>query len=170
MLSLWQSAATTIMLCALQYFKINERHGTVQNKQWQKRSAKGERSGGFFRIRRDHLWQSQINACQKYFAAHIDKDMVCDILAGERVPPFKRMFTYVPGSRVRFSKFKVPGSLKFALYFPENFSLIPSKRARHLFTNLKWFQTLPWLWNKCSCRACAQSEVAILTLPGNVVK
>lgn len=55
--------------------------------------------------------------------------MVCDILAGERVPPYKKMFTYVPGSRV-------PGSLKFAPYFPENFSVISSKGARHFFTNL----------------------------------
>jgi len=27
-----------------------------------------------------------VEACQKYFAAQIDKDMVCDILAGERGP------------------------------------------------------------------------------------
>jgi len=29
-------------------------------------------------------------ACQKYFAAQIDKDMVCDILAGERGPSCKK--------------------------------------------------------------------------------
>ena len=61
-----------------------------------------------------------VDACQKYFAAHIDKDMVCDILAGERGLSCKKMCqipdhiyarfthavsTYIPGSRVRFSKY-----------------------------------------------------------------
>jgi len=31
-----------------------------------------------------------VEACQKYFAAQIDKNMVCDILAGERGPSCKK--------------------------------------------------------------------------------
>ena len=63
-----------------------------------------------------------VNACQKYSAAHIDKDMVCDILTGESGPSRKKtsqipdhkafyvrfiaaMSTHLSGSRVRFSKY-----------------------------------------------------------------
>ena len=62
----------------------------------------------------DITFDNVVDACQKYFAADIDKDMFCDILAGERAPPFKKMCqipnhkvsvlcafhacTYVPGS------------------------------------------------------------------------
>ena len=67
-----------------------------------------------------------VDACQTYFAAHIDKDMFRDILAGERGPPciedvpnsrpqsVLRAFhvsTYVPGSQilVEFERDKFPG-------------------------------------------------------------
>ena len=63
-----------------------------------------------------------VDACQEYFAAHIDKGMVCDILAGERGSSSKKMCqipdhkvfyvrlikavsTYITGSRLRFSKY-----------------------------------------------------------------
>ena len=39
----------------------------------------------------DEITFDVIDACHKYFAAHIDKDMGCDILAGERGPYCKRM-------------------------------------------------------------------------------
>ena len=41
----------------------------------------------------DITFDNVVDACQKYFAAHIDKDMLCDILAGEfeRGPPCKKM-------------------------------------------------------------------------------
>ena len=33
------------------------------------------------------------------------------------------------------------------------------KSIRHLFIiNVKWFQELPWLWNRCRCQAWAQSR------------
>ena len=61
-----------------------------------------------------------VDACQTYFAAHIDKDMVCDILPGELGPSCKKMCqipdhiyvrlinavsTHILGSRVQFSKY-----------------------------------------------------------------
>ena len=39
----------------------------------------------------DITFDNIVEACQKYFAAQIDKDMVCDILAGERGPSCKKM-------------------------------------------------------------------------------
>ena len=120
-----------------------------QNKQRQKRSAKGKRSGGeseiivqrmtaevtkkqqkytrigpreFVPFEFDEItFDNVVKACQKYFAAHIAKDMVCDILAGEHGPSCKKMCqipdhkvsyvrfinvvpTYVPGKRVWFFK------------------------------------------------------------------
>ena len=41
----------------------------------------------FYEITFDNI----VEACQKYFAVQIDKDMVCDILAGERGPSCKKM-------------------------------------------------------------------------------
>ena len=128
-----------------------------QNKQRQKRSAKGNRSGGesieskdeinvqrmssevtgkqqnytridigareFVPFQFDEItFDNVVDACQKYLAAHIDKDMVCDIVAGERGPSCKKMCqipdhkvfyvrfinvasSCVPGSRIRFSKY-----------------------------------------------------------------
>ena len=53
---------------------------------------------------------------------------------------------YKTGSRV--------GS-EMRIYFSRNFSLISSKRVRHLLPNLSRFEKLPWLWNRSSCRAWA---------------
>ena len=45
-----------------------------------------------------------VEACQKYFAAQIDKDMVCDILAGERGPSCKKM-CQIPDHKVFYVRF-----------------------------------------------------------------
>ena len=45
-----------------------------------------------------------IEACQKYFAAQINKDMVCDILAGERGPSCKKM-CQIPDHKVFYVRF-----------------------------------------------------------------
>ena len=45
-----------------------------------------------------------VDACQKYFAAHIDKDMFCDILADERGPPCKKM-CQIPDHKVFYVRF-----------------------------------------------------------------
>ena len=44
-----------------------------------------------------------VEACQKYFAAQIDKDMVCDILAGERGPSCK--MCQIPDNKVFYVRF-----------------------------------------------------------------
>jgi len=51
----------------------------------------------FYEITFDNI----VEACQKYFAVQIDKDMVCDILAGERGPSCKKM-CQIPDHKVRF--------------------------------------------------------------------
>ena len=52
----------------------------------------------------DITFDNVVDAFQKYFAAHIDKDMFCDILAGERVPPFKKM-CQIPDHKVFYVLF-----------------------------------------------------------------
>ena len=44
------------------------------------------------------------DACQKHFGAQIDKDLVCDILAGERGPSCKKM-EHVPDLKVFYVRF-----------------------------------------------------------------
>ena len=45
-----------------------------------------------------------VDACQKYFTAHIDKDMVCYILAGEHGPSRKKMYQ-IPDHKVFYVHF-----------------------------------------------------------------
>ena len=52
----------------------------------------------------DITFENVVDACQKYFAAHIDKDMFCDILAGEREPPFKKTWQ-IPDHKVFYVLF-----------------------------------------------------------------
>lgn len=45
-----------------------------------------------------------VNACQKYSAAHIDKDMVCDILTGESGPSRKKT-SQIPDHKAFYVRF-----------------------------------------------------------------
>jgi hypothetical protein len=46
----------------------------------------------FVAFEHDELtFENIVESCQKYFSKHIEKGMVCDILAGERGPSCKNM-------------------------------------------------------------------------------
>ena len=108
-----------------------------QNRQRQKRTAKGKRPvgesveakqeiivqrmssevtgkqqkytrigpGEFVPFEFDEItFDNVIEACQKYFAAQIDKDMACDVLAGERGPSCKKL-CQVPDHKVFYERF-----------------------------------------------------------------
>ena len=47
----------------------------------------------------DITFDNIVESCQKYFAAQIDKDMICDVLAGERGPSCKKM-SQIPDHKV----------------------------------------------------------------------
>ena len=52
----------------------------------------------------DITFDNMVESCQKYFAAQVDKDMVCDILAGERGPSCKKM-CQIPDHKVFYVHF-----------------------------------------------------------------
>ena len=52
----------------------------------------------------DITFHNKVESCQKYFAAQIDKDTVCDILAGERGPSCKKM-CQIPDHKVFYVHF-----------------------------------------------------------------
>ena len=52
----------------------------------------------------DITFDNVVDACQKYFAAHIDKDMFCDVPACERRPPCKKM-CQIPDHKVFYVHF-----------------------------------------------------------------
>ena len=53
----------------------------------------------------DITFDSIVEACQKCFAAQIDKDMVCDILAGKCWPSCKKM-CQIPDQKVFYVRFR----------------------------------------------------------------
>ena len=60
---------------------------------------------GFVPFEFDEItFDNVVEACQKYFAAQIDKDMVCDFLAGERGPSCKKL-RQVPDHKVFYVRF-----------------------------------------------------------------
>lgn len=52
-------------------------------------------------------FQNIVESCQKYFAGQIEKDMICDILAGERGPSCKKI-SQIPDLKVFYVRFKKP--------------------------------------------------------------
>ena len=52
----------------------------------------------------DITFDNIVESCQKYFAAQIDKDMICDVLAGERGPSCKKM-SQIPDHKVFYVRF-----------------------------------------------------------------
>ena len=52
----------------------------------------------------DITFHNKVESCQKYFAAQIDKDTVCDILAVERGPSCKKM-SQIPDHKVFYVRF-----------------------------------------------------------------
>ena len=52
----------------------------------------------------DITFDNIVESCQKYFAAQIDKDMICDVLAGERGPSWKKM-SQIPDHKVFYVRF-----------------------------------------------------------------
>jgi hypothetical protein len=52
-------------------------------------------------------FENIVESCQKYFAKHIEKGMVCDILAGERGPSCKNM-NQIPDIKVFYVRFVKP--------------------------------------------------------------
>ena len=52
----------------------------------------------------DITFDNIVESCQKYFAAQIDKDMICDVLAGERGPSCKKM-NQIPDHKVFYVRF-----------------------------------------------------------------
>lgn len=52
----------------------------------------------------DITFHNKVESCQKYFAAQIDKDMICDVLAGERGPSCKKM-SQIPDHKVFYVRF-----------------------------------------------------------------
>ena len=55
----------------------------------------------------DLTFDNIIESCQKYFAKHVEKGMVCDILAGERGPSCKNM-NQIPDVKVFYVRFVKP--------------------------------------------------------------
>ena len=52
-------------------------------------------------------FENIVESCQKYFAGQIEKDMVCDILAGERGPSCKKI-SQIPDMKVFYVRFIKP--------------------------------------------------------------
>ena len=52
----------------------------------------------------DITFHNKVESCQKYFATQIDKDTVCNILAGERGPSCKKM-CQIPDHKVFYVRF-----------------------------------------------------------------
>ncbi|KAK3754933.1 hypothetical protein QZH41_019354 [Actinostola sp. cb2023] len=54
-------------------------------------------------------FENVVDACQKYFAGQVEKDMLCDILAGERGPSCKKI-SQIPDLKVFYVRFIKPES------------------------------------------------------------
>ena len=74
------------------------------------KQQKYSRSGAqeYVRFEYDELNFDNIkDACQKHFAPTIEKDLVCDILAGKRGPSCKKI-THIPNMKVFYVRFVKP--------------------------------------------------------------
>ena len=79
----------------------------------------------------DITFNNIVESCQKYFAAQIDKDMVCDILAGERGPSCK--MCQIPDHKVFYVHFIKMSDAKVSNDQDEN----TSNRCTRYVTTLK---------------------------------
>ena len=74
------------------------------------------------------------DACQKYFGPQIEKDLVCDVLAGQRGPSCNKM-AQIPNKKVFYVRFVKPeGELRRGTWWGRRESQPWGKR----FNNNKW--------------------------------